>query len=94
MIYIDRIESMIVESRNLGTTRLYFPENLRLRNETITCLWMIENDVVDNATDTSKRYCARNDQNAYYLMRNNQILSDYLVLVNGDNEIVSKMPIL
>jgi len=94
MIYIDRIESMIVESRSLGTTRLYFSENLRLRNEKITCLWMIENDVVDNATDTSKRYCARNDQNAYYLMRNNQILSDYLVLVNGDNEIVSKMPIL
>lgn len=93
MIYIDRIESMMVESRSLGTTRLYFPENLRLRNEKITCLWMIENNNVGvNDHFQSKRYCSTGF--GKYLMLNNQILSDYLVLVNGDNEIVSKMPLL
>jgi len=94
MIYIDRIESVIVRSKGLGTTRLYLPENLRLRNETISCIWMIENDVASNDSFLSKRYDVYSSNGPVCLMRNNQILSDYLVIVNGDNEIVSKMPLL
>ena len=48
MITLDRAESILLQSKSLTTNRLYFPENLRLRNKVISHVWLIANDWLSN----------------------------------------------
>lgn len=91
MIYLDRAESMIVTSASLKTNRLYFPENLRLRGKKINKVWYYGDDTTtaNQAYLVGRRFANVSQR----LVNLENIASDYLVLVNGEYEIVSKAPL-
>lgn len=93
MIRIDKAESVIVRSADSRANRLYLPENLRLRGKNILCVWMIENPVKNRGCIEDKNSKWFEGAKKYPLMDPESIQSEYLVLVKGDSEVASKIPL-
>lgn len=93
MITLDRAESILLQSKSLTTNRLYFPENLRLRNKVISHIWLIANDWLSNLNSPVDEFYFRRFNFDQCLQQYSTLKNDYLVLMDGENEIVSKLPL-